>query len=428
MQAFRAFDPLYGRMVLTSLEAELMRAPEVQRLRSIRMCNINSLLVTGASEISRFEHSLGVVRLAKEWAVAAEASEDDSILLTAAAILHDIKTGPFGHSLEYILSDSLELSDLDHQRVDGGSEEDFFQRTRANVSYMGAQFDAPAILGQRWSKVAQTIAGSGRLGPLISGALDLDNLDNVVRLAYHVGLASHEDALAALALARDMRIENGALSISSQSIPLVERWQFLRHQLYRYLLHDWAEFSAKGMLTKALELAADGQIIGTDSWILTDSGLINHLISMSVGENQEIGALIKRMMLAQLYHPVSLLKSSAVGGYRDLSEPSVKRAIELRISKILGCSCLFHVILDRSKTDRKVDLHIRDRSESVVIGEDSSEVLIGLFASRQASDRLVARATAELRLSIEAYVGDTQCLADPLEDPFAAVPNQLKLI
>lgn len=63
----RCWDPLYGRTELSHFEYALLSTPEVQRLRYIRMCNINSMLVTGASEISRFEHSLGVLRLVQEW-------------------------------------------------------------------------------------------------------------------------------------------------------------------------------------------------------------------------------------------------------------------------------------------------------------------------------------------------------------------------
>ena len=63
----RIFDPLYGTIHLSEFEYELIQLPEVQRLREVRMCNINSLLITGASQISRFEHSIGVMYLAKVW-------------------------------------------------------------------------------------------------------------------------------------------------------------------------------------------------------------------------------------------------------------------------------------------------------------------------------------------------------------------------
>ena len=81
MRTSRFLDPLYGRTTLAANEVELLHAPEIQRLRNIRMCNINSLLVTGASEISRFEHCLGVVRLAKEWSNSSGASKDQAAIL-----------------------------------------------------------------------------------------------------------------------------------------------------------------------------------------------------------------------------------------------------------------------------------------------------------------------------------------------------------
>ncbi|PSS59949.1 hypothetical protein C6558_35210 [Ensifer sp. NM-2] len=428
MQAFRSFDPLYGRSEFSEFETALIRTPEVQRLRNVRMCNINSLLITGASEISRFEHTLGVVRLAKEWAKASDSPADTAAMISAAAMLHDMKTGPFGHSLEYIFADDPELEDLNHQRVGQRLEDAFFQRTKANVSYFGSSFQAPALIGKNWSQVADAIAGDGPLGPLISSQMDLDNIDNVVRLSYHVGIASRDDSYVALALAKDLRVTSGKLSIQSSSIPHVRRWQSLRHQLYRYLLHDWAEFSAKAMLTKAVELATSADIIGVDSWILTDDLLIQQLISGSVGVNQNIGTLVKRIMLADLYYPVSLRRSSITSGYDELSTPSVKRTLEAKMSQALKCQTIVHVILDRSKTDRGVNLHIRDRNEDAEIGESSNELLIGLFSSREQSEKVNSKAAEEFQRAISEIVTESQPLADPLEDPFRNSTSQFQLI
>ncbi|WP_421611838.1 HD domain-containing protein [Agrobacterium tumefaciens] len=428
MQTFRSFDPLYGRSEFSRFETALIRTPEVQRLRNVRMCNINSLLITGASEISRFEHTLGVVRLAKEWAKASESAADTAAVISAAAMLHDMKTGPFGHSLEYIFADDPELEDLNHQRVGERLAEGFFQRTKANVSYFGSSFQAPAIIGDNWNLVADAIAGDGPLGPLISSQMDLDNLDNVVRLAYHVGIASRDDSHIALSLAKDLRVTSGKLSIQSSSIAHVKRWQSLRHHLYRYLLHDWAEFSAKAMLTKAVELATSADIIGIDSWILTDDLLIHQLISGSVGVNQNIGTLAKRIMLADLYYPVSLRRSSTTNGYGKLSTPAVKRALEAKMSQALKCQTIVHVILDRSKTDRAVNLHIRDQNRDAEIGESSNELLIGLFSSREQPEKLNSKAAKEFQRAISEIVPESQPLADPLEDPFRNSANQFQLI
>jgi len=428
MRTNRFLDPLYGHSSLDAREVELLHAPELQRLRNVRMCNINSLLVTGASEVSRFEHSLGVMRLAKEWVDASGASEEQATVLVAAALLHDVKTGPFGHSLEYTLTDNPRLRDLNHQRLDHGTDTVFYQRTPANVSYLGARFSARDRLHNLWPQVAQTIAGNGPLGPLISGSIDLDNIDNVVRLAYHMGITRAGDSKMALMLARDLRVHSEHLSVTSSSVPLIQRWQSLRHILYTYLLHDWAEFSAKGMLTKAIELAADADLIGTDSWILTDDGLLQHLINSSVGDNQEIGYLVKRILLAQLYYPIIILRGSRIDRYEALSDPRTKRAIESQMTSIVKHSCVFHAILDKAKTDRKVVIHLRDQKRFAELGFDTREVLVGLFSSRPMKENLAERARFEFRNKVSEYVGELSEVADLFSDPFSSSPDQLRLI
>jgi HD superfamily phosphohydrolase len=420
MQALRMYDPLYGRTSLNALEARLMGSPEVQRLRNVRMCNVNSLLISGASQISRFEHSLGVVRLAKEWGAAAGAGEEDIQILSAAALLHDIKTGPFGHSLEYILSDNPKLSALEHEKIAYKAEEKFFQSARANISYMGAPFAARDLLGKLWPKVATAISGDGPLGKLINGSIDLDNIDNVVRLAYHAGLATKEDAHLALQLARDLRPCGASRSISPPSVPLIRRWQAIRHRLYRYLLHDWAEFSAKGMLTKAIEMASDAGILGTDSWILTDDGLIGTLINATVGDAQEVRELTKRLMLGALYEPVMMIKSRDTFRYKALANPAYKRSVEIRIGSLLKTRCVMHVIIDQAKTSRKIDLIIREDDTPVSIGVDSAELLVGLFVSRAQNGKDKLRAQREFTEVLRSHALTFEALQDPLEDPFVS--------
>jgi hypothetical protein len=64
-----AIDPLYGCYKLSPLVRALVVQPEVQRLRDVRLSNINSMFILGSANISRYEHSLGVAYLA---AVAAD--------------------------------------------------------------------------------------------------------------------------------------------------------------------------------------------------------------------------------------------------------------------------------------------------------------------------------------------------------------------
>ena len=59
------YDALYGKIEFSSLIWKCMMTPEVQRLREVRLCNINSLCITGSSNTNRFEHSVGTAFLAQ---------------------------------------------------------------------------------------------------------------------------------------------------------------------------------------------------------------------------------------------------------------------------------------------------------------------------------------------------------------------------
>lgn len=389
MWANRYLDPLYGTVSLDDFEIEIIQAPEFQRLRYIRMCNINSMLIAGASEISRFEHCLGTLRLAQEWAKTRgrQLAITEIEALKAAALLHDMLSGPFGHSFQYVLEDNSG-DEFSHDDINRGGKSSYYQDLRANASFLGRPFRAQTILGERWTKVTDMISGRGSLGPLISSSIDLDNIDNVIRLAYHAGIADKSHSELALSLARKIYPINGErLSLDRTGIPLVEEWQSIRKRLYECLLLDWAEFSAKAMLTLAVEEAIELKEIGNDSWRLTDDELIERLSSLR-GEGQFISDTAQRLRCGDLWSPMILKRSRNILLYKNLSGRNIKREIERRIHdavrdiSTLKTKFLFHLILDKGKTERKLKFFIDELGDDVIIGQDSEQLLIGVFASR----------------------------------------------
>ncbi|HEX6990079.1 MAG TPA: HD domain-containing protein [Bacillota bacterium] len=97
-------DPVHGDIYLTRVEADLLDAVELQRLRGIKQTGTAYLIYPGCLH-TRFDHSLGTLRVAKQildnlrhkgfgidpWAEA---------VVTAAALIHDVGHIPFGHTLE----------------------------------------------------------------------------------------------------------------------------------------------------------------------------------------------------------------------------------------------------------------------------------------------------------------------------------------
>ena len=58
------YDCLYGKMEFNKKVIRCILTPEMQRLREVRLGNINSLFLTGSANINRFEHSVGTAYLA----------------------------------------------------------------------------------------------------------------------------------------------------------------------------------------------------------------------------------------------------------------------------------------------------------------------------------------------------------------------------
>lgn len=383
----RIFDPLYGPVTFSDDEFLLINSAEIQRLRYVRLCNINSMLITGASEISRFEHCLGVLSLAKRWATTNEQALNLNVAqrnsVVNAALLHDVQTGPFGHSLQYVFEDNDYDEKFLHDDVKEAAKTNFHQLSRLHFS--GKDFSTQDILGKDYSAMAELIKGKNEFGSLISGTLDLDNLDNVFRLAFHVGIVERSCVKMINNFVSDVEVIDHKFKISDESVKLLELWYQTRKRLYELLLLDWAEFSAKAMLTRAIEHA--GSALDADAWLYTDDDFLNYLENQLSSKKPELAIMIKRIKLGELYTPLYLLSTDNTEVYQHISSGHDKRKIEKDIKNILkkitksfNKEVLFHPILDKQKTCRKID-YINSNCEHLSIGDDSHKIHLGVFTS-----------------------------------------------
>lgn len=253
------WDALYGKIKFDSLVNRCMMSPEVQRLREVRLCNINSLCITGSSNTNRFEHSVGTAYLASvniESSVQRHLRLDKNAKETfiIAALLHDVANGPFGHSYEYImekqgfvpekgLGDVLSFEGSGVNKVAYKFSPIFFGKLKALNNILD--------LSQKM-EVSRIIAGEHALSKLISSEIDLDNIDNVFRMAYHMGLRFAKEA--PLRLAQNMYIADGNVRFKREAEPYLNEWFEVRKRVYKFLLLNPQEFAGKYMLTEAMDI------------------------------------------------------------------------------------------------------------------------------------------------------------------------------
>jgi len=289
------YDPLYGIIHLPQYIWNVLSCPELQRLREVRLCNINSLCLTGGANINRFEHSIGTCHLALEclanWPPLNPLDERTQRQFILAALLHDIVNGPFGHSIEYIESKKGFDPEEAFKYVVLGTPDQSYEYWRAQLEpiFFSLQKDLVRRLPMEdIEAIGKIIGGKGRLGQLINGNMDLDNIDNVFRLAYHIGIVRSGEV--PLNLARSLFVERGKVVVKEKGVTQIQEWFNIRKKLYSFLLLNPEEFSAKCMLSEAVELAKLKPGFAL-TWHDTDYDLLVRLLNASPIRLEERGYL-----------------------------------------------------------------------------------------------------------------------------------------
>ena len=380
-------DALYGKIFLPEYVWNILSAPELQRLREVRMCNINSFGLTGGANISRYEHSLGTTHLALTWLKSPPWGASTTSLrnFVLAALLHDVGSGAFGHSVQYVLtSDGFEhesLYDIAKPSYNEPAAKYSYQHVRTEPIYFGM----PRRLGELVAdtdlrEISGIVAGRGDLGLLINNNIDLDNIDNVYRLAYHLGLIRSGEP--ALLLAQALKVVGGQLIIEDRAIPQVEDWYMTRRRLYQYLLLNPDEFSAKCMLEEALETSQSTSTHAFE-WSDVDFELLTKLSTHS----DRVSSIVSRLMVGELYGCIAIFVAHDVEASAHMQSLALRRTLELAIdaelrssrsSEFRSASVAIHVIIDVNKTQREVEI-TGVSGEKYSIGTSSRRVLIGAF-------------------------------------------------
>src|SRR6056297_3082876 len=105
-------DSIHGNIRFDGIFLKLLNSPELQRLSSIKQLGLAHLVFPGAHH-TRVEHSFGAFHMASQIAESIHLSDEEKKIAKCAALLHDIGHGPFSHTLESILRNSLNVDHVD---------------------------------------------------------------------------------------------------------------------------------------------------------------------------------------------------------------------------------------------------------------------------------------------------------------------------
>ncbi len=210
-------DPIYRYLRITkggpegvageAAEQDLVDAAWLQRLRRIHQLQ-SAWWVFATAEHSRFQHALGAMHLAGEWArhlhpslkVACGDVPSSQLVeetMRMAGLLHDVGHGPFGHFFD---ENYLDTWGIDHEVIGRalitGPLAGLIRELGASPS---ADFEPGERIDPRW--VAYLISATAldgftppgwlaALQPALTGAFSADNMDYVPRDSYICGVSA----------------------------------------------------------------------------------------------------------------------------------------------------------------------------------------------------------------------------------------------
>jgi hypothetical protein len=158
---------------------ELMSTAPVRRLAGIGFLGAIDFIRHGSGRSAhrrrhnRFEHTLGVARLADTYAHWAGLSQRRRRLLLAAALLHDVGHGPLSHTLEPVFAEAFEV---DHHSMTR-------RIVRGETRYGREVYAALRAVNLDPEDVLAMIDGyhDGPDAFLFAGSINLDTLDGIAR-------------------------------------------------------------------------------------------------------------------------------------------------------------------------------------------------------------------------------------------------------
>jgi HD superfamily phosphohydrolase len=234
-------DSVHDHIEISGVARELLDTPPVQRLRRINQLGTVGLVYPSANH-TRFEHSLGVHHLADRALGHLGIEGRQANRVRAAALLHDIGHGPYSHNLEAVV-----------YRRTGKYHDDVHE-----LVSVGPVARVLTDNGLDPDRIADLIAGEGELGQLVSGELDVDRMDYLVRDAHHTGVPygtiDHER------LIRELRFVEGELVLDEGNVQSAESLLLARALMNPTVYQHHVARIAKAMLRRAAEIAIDADV------------------------------------------------------------------------------------------------------------------------------------------------------------------------
>jgi HD superfamily phosphohydrolase len=365
---------------LTPRVRRIIDTPQFRRLAHVGQLGLVGLVYPGATH-SRFEHALGVYRLAllflkrlaHDARFAAAVSPRDAERFIAAALLHDIGHWPFCHAME-----DLHLPGVPTHEAQAGALlvetelaealHDDWGLEPGEVAALLAGPSCPDAAEHRTSTAGDpgTPRPAGRiLASMLSGPIDIDKMDYLARDSLHAGVPYGRNfdqgrLIGSLCL----NAKGDGLALTDKGKTAAEMMVFSRYVMFSEVYWHHGVRAATAMLQRAFYLL-HGQLDLPALFRLEDGPLTKRLMQESGADAAEllgglfgpVRRLYKRVAQFSIFEQPELYERLARRPYPWLAECAQRFAA--LISAELGQAVQPHEILfDAPPQEREVEFRV----------------------------------------------------------------------
>lgn len=296
-------DPIAGKIELPPWLVKIKEEPAIRRMLFIRQLGLKAYIDFPGAIHTRYSHALGTMFLARKTTdlLIQKMNEKSNNLiedclranrdsLIAAGFLHDIAHGPFSHAVDFPM-----------RMISGKTHEDLSE----DIILKALPSDLANLVNEQ--QVIKLIKGKHDypfLSQIISGPIDIDKLDYLLRDAYHVGLKISFDLdyfLTSYTILGDQEALNKCklgIEDSTQASVTTELFLIIWKSMYDLVYHVEDSRIAEKMLEKAIllnqnEKALRDKFLDASTFLeLDDDKLLNLLISLG-GQSADLVNNIK---------------------------------------------------------------------------------------------------------------------------------------
>ena len=319
-------DPVHGFIRADDLETALINSSPVQRLRWIKQLGMAYLVFPGA-EHSRFSHVLGAMHLTGRVYDALAARPDSPLesnprarerrLVRAAGLLHDIGHAPFSHSAEDLFDEPI-----DHEQMTA---------RLLGLPEISEIFEAHGD-GITPNDVARLLQGGEGpieclLSQIISGELDADKMDYLLRDSRYCGVAygsyDLERLLDTVVALRSEETGEWGIGVEEGGVHALEALVMARYYMFTQVY-----FNVTG---KALELHLNAWLLDDnlrwssdpESFLSQDD--VSALSQMRLSKSQHARAVLYRERFPLAFETREHLAPAEREAFAALLPPLIKR-------------------------------------------------------------------------------------------------------